>query len=229
MDCEKNLLRDAGIKVLKDRGSAEILEEDEQGIFVKDTWSIAYILVCEDTARGIEWLEKHKYRGYELLMLYGRDLADYAVDNLGLTMDMVCHQLVWTKPEPPKRTENLVFATAAEKDIPFIKENYHAWDDDWCMELIDRGNIQIPWLDEETPIGFIGEHLEGALGLLFVRPEYRNRGFALEMEAFMIKHVMDKGILPYGHVVLGNEKSLFLQQKIGFDTWDGEVYWLFKQ
>lgn len=227
MDLEKNYLRDIAAKTLIDRGSAEILEEDNQGIFIKDTLSVAYILICEDYNRGVEWLLKHKKRGYELLLVYRRDLSDYAVENLGLQEEMVCSQVVWTKSKPPERAGSLDIIQATEKHIPFLRENYAEWEDEWCMELFRRGNLYVATLDESTPIGFIGEHLEGTAGLLFVLPEYRNRGFATEMEAFIIEQIINKGLVPYGHVVQGNEESLALQRKMGFEFWDGEVFWLF--
>ena len=226
MDLEKNLLRDVALKTLIDRGSAEILEEDDQGIFVKDKWSLAFYLVCEDYDKGIRWLEKHRDRNYEILMVFRKDLRDYAIDNFNLYEEMDCKQAVWTKPEPPERSGVVDIRPATEEDIPFLRENYEEWDDEWCLELFSRGNLFVAWKGD-TPVGFIGEHLEGTIGLLNVLPEYRNQGIAAEMEAFMIEYEMNKGIIPFGHVLCDNEKSLALQSKMGFDFWDGNVYWLF--
>ena len=228
MNLEKNILRDVVFKTFIDRGSAEILEEDEQGIFVKDTWSIAFFLVCEDFNRGVEWLEKHKERDYELLAVYSKELRDYAIERFGFNDIMDCQHAVWTKDSPPERAGNLRIIKGTEEDVPFVREHYDAWDEEWCMELFERGNIYVAKLDDGTPVGFIGEHLEGAIGLLYVLPEYRNRGYAEEMEVFMIEMIMDRGLIPYGQVVLGNEKSMALQKKMGFEFWDGVSSWLFK-
>ena len=42
----------------------------------------------------------------------------------------------------------------------------------------------------------------------------------------MIRHVMQKGDIPYGEIVLGNEVSTKLQEKLGFETSEETITWL---
>ena len=87
-----------------------------------------------------------------------------------------------------------------------------------------------------TPIGIIGGELQRDFNYnvawnvsYAILPAYRNRGYAEEMEAFMCEWTISHGLISYGHVKVGNEKSMSLQRKIGVEFWDGTLSWLFKK
>lgn len=50
------------------------------------------------------------------------------------------------------------------------------------------------------PVGFIGEHLEGSMGLLEILPGYRGKGYGTELESFMICHMLEKGQRPFARL-----------------------------
>lgn len=77
-------------------------------------------------------------------------------------------------------------------------------------------------------VGFIGEHLEGGMGLLLVFPEHRRKGYAEELEKAYIKHTIDRGFVPFGQVVVGNEPSFKLQEKLGFEKSVNTIIWMWK-
>ena len=247
MDLYKDYLGNAGfIQVIK-RGTAEILEEDDSGIFLFDTRSEAFMLKTDDVATGKEWLVKHEDRNYELMMIYDDELVEFAKERYGFIEEEKCYQGAWTKPEPAPLKGILDFRLATKDDIPFIKEYYDDWYDPHGEAIIEAGELFIALLPKdaegeknaadkvgaayaegETKVGFIGMHPEGATGLLFVLPEYRNRGFAEEMEAYMGAFTLGRGLISYGHVKIENEKSMNLQHKVGVEFWDGTMSFLFK-
>lgn len=65
-------------------------------------------------------------------------------------------------------------------------------------------------------VGFVGEHDEGSIGMLEVFEEYRRRGYAWELEGFLVNRMLDEGRVPFTQVVVGNEPSFALQRKLGF-------------
>lgn len=75
--------------------------------------------------------------------------------------------------------------------------------------------------------GFIGMHPEGSMGLLEVLPEYRRRGYGYLLEAYLIRLHLQRGWTPYCHVVKGNEASLRLQKKLGFEFAEKPAIWVF--
>ena len=76
-------------------------------------------------------------------------------------------------------------------------------------------------------VGFIGQHLEGSMGLLEVLPQYRKNGYGMELEQTMINYMLEKGLIPFCQVEVTNEKSLRLQKKLGLTISREQVYWLF--
>lgn len=60
-----------------------------------------------------------------------------------------------------------------------------------------------------------GFHDDGSMGMLEILPPFRRRGYAAQLEAFLIAAALKEGRTPYCHVVDGNEASLYLQRKMG--------------
>ena len=230
MDLYKDYLGNAGFIQIIKRGTGEILEESDSGIFLYDTLSEIYLLKNDSFTEGASWVKKHKDRAYEIMVVYDDALSDFVKEYCGFTEEEKCYQGVWTKPEPSERKNILDFRPATMDDVPFLKEHYEDWYDEAELKIIERGELFIAMLpeDPETKVGFIGMHLEGATGLLCVLPGYRNRGYAAEMESFMCEWAMSQGLISYGHVKVGNEKSMNLQKKVGVDFWEGTLTWLFK-
>ena len=81
------------------------------------------------------------------------------------------------------------------------------------------------FLDGE-PVGFVGEHLEGSMGLLYVLPEFRRRGFGEALEKFCIAKTIEKGFVPFGQVEKDNAASLNLQKKLGFTVSENLIFWM---
>jgi len=58
---------------------------------------------------------------------------------------------------------------------------------------------------------------DGAIGFLYVLPEYRRRGYAQDVLIDLIKKVSDENKIPFVHIEEENEKSMRLAVKLGFE------------
>ena len=76
--------------------------------------------------------------------------------------------------------------------------------------------------------GFIGMHDEGSLGMLYVEEPYRGRGIAASLEAYSVNRMLERGWIPYGHVIVGNEASVRLQEKLGLYQAKDTFWWMEK-
>ena len=76
--------------------------------------------------------------------------------------------------------------------------------------------------------GFIGEHLEGSMGLLYVFPEFRRKGIATALEKYYIARTMEKGFVPFGQVEKDNKESLLLQKKLNMTQSEKLTIWMWK-
>ncbi len=108
-----------------------------------------------------------------------------------------------------------------------VSLSYDAMDDkEYIEELIEKGQL---WgiFENGKLAGFIGEHLEGSMGLLEILPEYRRKGYGYLLEAFLINHFLELGETPFCQIKIGNQASIALQEKIGMDISTETAIWIF--
>lgn len=140
---------------------------------------------------------------------------------------MPCYQATYLsgKRKPEAEIPGIEIRPLEKEHISFVCANY---DDDerYIASRVEYGMLGA--FDEEgNCAGFIGFHGEGAMGLLKVLPEYRRRGIGEALESRMINRRLAEGRIPYDHVVVGNEKSMCLQRKIGMELSEKIVTWVF--
>jgi GNAT superfamily N-acetyltransferase len=94
------------------------------------------------------------------------------------------------------------------------------------MSAIARGMFKA--VNEKGEIiGFIGEHPEHALGMLYIDEAYRRQGIGRALEQALINKFIDEGKIPFDHVVITNDKSIHLQNSLGMTLSEGNIYWYF--
>lgn len=137
-----------------------------------------------------------------------------------------CYQFLYTQraPLPVKHRD---IRPLAMEHLNYVSEHY-SYDDRSYVQARIREGVMYGAFVEDKLVGFIGMHNEGSLGLLYVEKAYRRRGIARSLEAYMINRILEKGWIPYGHVIVGNEESFALQDKIGLYRSNRTVWWLEK-
>lgn len=215
-----------GLEAVIMRGTAEILEQDDSGIFLYDTVSETHMIASTDREKVKRWLQKHADRGYPLMAVVGKEIADDVQARFVFRNVLNCHQLAYFGGSFALEPNELMVRKANEAGKTLILANYHLLSEEELTRVIRRGKLLIGELKGET-VGFIGEHLEGSMGLLYVLPAYRGRGFATYLEKYQINQMIAAGTLPFGQVVDGNDRSLMLQKKLGFVEGREHVYWLY--
>lgn len=226
MNLETNPVLYAGLIQIRKRGTAEILEETENGIFLLDTVSNGVMLAVENIETGKEWLRKHSDLHSTLFSVFDRELVDFIRAEYGLTEVLDCYQAFYPLNTPPTYRKNLQIQCATQQDLPIILAHYDKLSETELQQVITRGNLFLAFHNGEA-VGFVGEHLEGSMGLLEVFPDCRRQGYGAELESFMISRMLERGLLPYCQVETDNEKSLALQRKLGMTVSREKVYWVF--
>lgn len=154
-------------------------------------------------------------------------MDEYLMAQRGFDGSAVCNNVVYLKKEPPRVIRRLDIRPLSLSDAEEVSRNYHIHDLEQTRETIRRGDLMGGYLQREW-VGFFGWHDEGSMGMLHVFEPYRRKGFAYELEARQIALTMERGLLPYGQVIVGNTASLELQRKLGFTVEGKTVSWLFK-
>ena len=211
-------------RVIK-RGTAQIIERVDDAILLKDTKSKALMLACDEVEKGIEILERNNGEAKPLIMISNAELGRKVAERFGYEGVMECYQMAYLAKEPPAADDVLEYRTATMENYPLISREYGLVSEDELKELIERGNIIMGYENGEA-VGFIGEHMEGSIGLLQVLQEHRRKGYGLALEIEMIRRTLEKGYIPFGQVVIDNTASLELQKKLGLTKSEGTIFWM---
>ena len=215
-----------GIDRVLRRGSGEILVDSENILFVRDSVSNAFFLACKDREAGLALLDGYSGTGCDLLAVTDYETGLEAFERYGYSEKLECYQVAYFG-EKPRPGTGLTVRTAGEGDFPMLTESYRMISPEELAKVVARGDILIGFY-QGRPVGFVGEHLEGSMGLLYVFPEYRRRGFGTLLQMHQIARTMEAGFIPFGQVEKDNLKSLNLQKKLGMTVSDNLIVWMWK-
>ena len=189
-----------------------------------------------DTAEWKLLQEISKDERIECIAIHQREMLPFMEKYFHLKTDMECLQGAYTRREklpvrglygPDGRGENgFSIRTLTEEFIPFVAEHYsEIGSPEYVTERILHGAVYGAFYEEKI-VGFIADHEEGSIGMLYVLPEYRKRHVAMALETYCMNLAVERGEIPYGQVVLGNEASIHLQEKMGICFAKGTVVWM---
>ena len=189
-----------------------------------------------DTAEWKLLQEISKDERIECIAIHQREMVPFMEKYFHLKTDMECLQGAYTRREklpvrglygPDGRGENgFSIRTLTEEFIPFVAEHYsEIGSPEYVTERILHGAVYGAFYEEKI-VGFIADHEEGSIGMLYVLPEYRKRHVAMALETYCMNLAVEHGEIPYGQVVLGNEASIHLQEKMGICFAKGTVVWM---
>ena len=212
-------------RVLK-RGSGDIIADREDALLVRDRVSGAYLLACEDAEAGLQLLDRCAGPDLSLLMVSDYALGQKAFEKYGFSEKLECYQVAYYG-EKPRADTGLSVRTAEEEDIPVLIRNYRMISPEELEKVVRRKSILLGYHQGQL-VGFIGEHLEGSMGILYVFPEFRHRGFGSALQTHFIARTMDEGYIPFGQVEKDNPESLRLQKRIGMTVSDRLMLWMWK-
>ena len=189
-----------------------------------------------DTAEWKLLQEISKDERIECIAIHQREMVLFMEKYFHLKTDMECLQGAYTRREklpvrglygPDGRGEDgFAIRTLTEEFIPFVAEHYsEIGTSEYVSERIRHGAVYGAFYDEKI-VGFIANHEEGSIGMLYVLPEYRKRHVAMALETYCMNLAVERGEIPYGQVVLGNEASIRLQEKMGICFAKGTIVWM---
>ena len=144
---------------------------------------------------------------------------------LGFTDILACHQAVYQKKEKLPLDTELVIRQLSLGWYDIVHAHYPMLGGEDMKLLLGDGSIWGGFLDDQLT-GFIGNHLEGTIGLLEIFPEYRKRGYGQALLSFMVNRMLDQGRTPYAQIELENAASEKIQRRLGFEISDRVLYWL---
>jgi len=195
-----------------EHGDSSILSVCDYGVALMHKDGVMQVAI-DDDASIVHF--KDRIEAGVLTTVYGNSDPDNLVRAIpSIKKTVACHQVIYTKKAVPDFRHRAQYRLLKEQDADFVFENYsRAWSKDHIKKLLQRDLIWGAYIGDEI-VGFIGRHIEGAMGLLEILPKFRRQGFGKELEYFIIDKVLDENKIPYAHIVQGNDVSMSLQGKI---------------
>lgn len=242
-ECKKCMMRQKLLHIdmieLINRGRARIVYHDADEILLRDIVTGIYFHTRMSGVPQMEWklpLKLAKDDRIECIAIHQREMVPFMEKYFHLKTDMECIQGAYTRREklpvrglygPDGRGENgFSIRTLTEEFIPFVAEHYsEIGSPEYVTERILHGAVYGAFYEEKI-VGFIADHEEGSIGMLYVLPEYRKRHVAMALETYCMNLAVERGEIPYGQVVLGNEASIRLQEKMGICFAKGTIVWM---
>lgn len=209
------------------RGTGQIIEQRPDAILVYDEVSKGMMLACDDAAAGEEMLGRHLTKDHRLLMVSNVALGEKVFAQYAFSEKLECYQVAYYHTEMPTICGALTIRAAKAEDVPLLTEIYDVLTEEEMEEIVRRGNLLLGYEGAEMA-GFVGEHLEGSIGLLHVMPKFRRKGYAMELENAMIRKNMEAGFLPFGQVEKSNTASMALQKKLGLTQSENTIIWMWR-
>ncbi len=148
---------------------------------------------------------------------------------LGCSLTSACTQAVYWATQPPRiRASGVRFAKLGPEWLQTVCAWYDLIPCEDVAARLAAGAVTGAFVlsgKERQLAGFIGEHVEGSMGMLEVLPQFRRMGIGAALEAHAIQTFLRQGRVPFCHIFSGNRASLALQKKLGL-TLRRDVYWL---
>lgn len=214
-----------GIDRILKRGTGRIIEEREGALLAYDEVSGAYFLACGDLALAFSVFEPYAEK-CRLLMCTNIEVGRAILKKYGFAETLECYQVAYYGA-PPNADDRLKVRVADKTDLPLLTKTYDLISAEEIAKVVERGMLLLGY-DGDNLVGFIGEHLEGSMGLLYIFPQCRRKGYATVLEKLYIKRTIEQGFIPFGQVECSNAASLILQERLGLERSDNIIVWMWK-
>lgn len=203
------------------RGKGEVLYWEGNNLIVFDREASTCMVIAENSETVIKLsklLPEVKW------IITNQEFVSDTLEAIGHSLWGNCSQYLYTAKETlPVRYKEIRRLTI--EDAPYVVSHYEHDTEEYIIERISVGEMYGAFANGRQ-MGFIGLHSEGSIGLLYVEEGYRRQGIAESLEAYCVNRCLEKGWIPYGHVVEGNVASQRLQEKLGLYKASRSVSWL---
>lgn len=207
------------------RGVGEVLEAKELGVLVRHTRAGLYML-AGDSQRMLALTDRIPADATGILIhgamkpeqVQGVRTRFHRANALPFVNYAYYGEL------PPQETQ-VEIRTLGPDAIDFVHANYGHAGRDYLQERL-RDGVMIGAYVGGALAGFIGEHVEGSMGLLHVMPAYRRHHLGFALERANIRNTMLRGNRPFCQVVPENGASRSLQARLGMTEAKGMLYWI---
>lgn len=194
-----------------------IIYEDDNTFIIYNKKADTYI--AEGLADTI--IEKIKALKIERLETSNKKVFEYfkATDNF--KYQQVCLQC-YHKPNKNDKENKLDLPTLEE--IRWIAKTYGTSVSD--IATMRENNEIFVYRENGEAVSYVGIHIDGSVGFLYTKPEYRKQGYATKIEDELFK--MKKEPI-FSQILEDNKASIAMHRKNDWKFNRYKIYWLFNK
>ena len=199
-------------------GRSSCLYADDDGVVVRVTTPGDYLVGARDgtaAARLLACVGPTEQTGDVIAL---QDASWAAAVGFAPDAPLAYQICVYEGSEPIPVRGTLRIAPLTVDDLAVVCDHYKNLPEDFIARHLADGWMYGGYTAANELVGFVGEHDEGAIGMLEVFEAHRRRGYGWELEGFLINQMLKAGRVPFTQVVVGNEPSFALHRKLGFSV-----------
>lgn len=204
------------------RGRGEILYRKEEQLLVEDRDAKACMLLCGDAGELEEMLSEVP-KETKWIMVMQEQLTKLLQDR-GFEVWGKCSQYLYTARNSLTVRHKDIHRLGTG-DLDYISKHYSHGTTEYMEGRILAGVMYGAFADGRLA-GFVGTHDEGSMGMLYVEEQYRRQGIGESLLSYNINRTLERGWIPYGHVLEGNMVSERLLEKLGLYRAGKSVWWM---
>lgn len=163
------------------------------------------------------------------VLICREDVRDFLTGRYGMTVGGSCRQACYTRRES-LRVRYRDIRPLTLDDLEHVAGRYRACGRAYLRQRLLAGAMFGVYITgvEVSPVGFIGIHEDGSMGMLYVDEAYRRQGLASSLEGWLVNRQLKRGETPYCRVEEGNLAAVCLQEKLNLCLCGEPMWWLEK-
>lgn len=203
---------------------AEVVYASDECVLIRDLESDVYMIATDNL--GLADKLTDELPPDPVIVARTTELAEFLKAKFGCKHYVPCYQAVYLKERPQMIDSDIEMRLMREDEAELASELYGSSLDN-TLTHIRLGLIYGGYVGGEFA-AMVGMHIQGSMGLLEVKEQFRRKHYAETLERFLINKVLDSGRVPFCQIIEDNEPSLCLQRKLGFEISKNKLYWMHK-
>ena len=221
---EKYLEKEKLIKQLakQKRNNIHMMESLFRGMGEILYWKNGNVLIYQQESRTCLLSAENEAAAKELFCKIPDD-TEFIVSSSGEGND-VCEQFGWktvreclqacyTKRETLPLTYKEIRLLTAEQ-LDYVAAHCGGESVEYLVERVQK-KAMYGAFSGGHPIGFMGIHSDGSMGMLFVEKEYDRKEIGESLESYLINRQLEAGFTPYMQIPVKEGENLRMQEKLG--------------
>lgn len=210
-------------RAVLDRGMAKVQRFTGDALLLYSEEAELHVLCADSDQAALAILEG--VTDCELLVNERTGADESIMARYGFTHRGLCYNVVYPHKRPIALDTDIVLKPIPLALLPIVQRNYTLIGPEGVEEHVRDGSM-LGGFQGEDMVGFIGQHSERSMGMLFIFPEHRRKQYGYTLEALLINRLLEQGETPYAQIYTDNHASLALQAKLGMVRSEDVVSWL---